>query len=252
MRRGKAGVLRRGGWVLESTDLEQLERIWSDVIDQLEYEAGPLGPNPVIIDGGANIGVASHFFQQRYPDALILAFEPGPETFSLLKRNLARNHMDRVQPFRAAIAAKTGQMPFFVMARGSWGDALVRHGWMEDASTSEISVPTVRLSSLLSGPVDLLKLDIEGVEADVLDEAWLRLSNVRRLVMEVHGSSANPSNTIERIVRRLSLAGFAYAMWQGDREVDLDSMERTDPYWLIVRAWRRDDPLGGKHWPGAR
>ena len=37
---------------------------------------------------------------------------------------------------------------------------------------------------------------------------------------------------------------------QGDRVVSLASINRTDPHWLIVRAWRGDDPLGGKGWPG--
>ncbi len=250
MRLRRSGTLRRGGWAIETTDMEQAERIWTDVMDQHEYEAGPLGPHPVIIDAGANVGVASHFFQTRYPDAIVLAFEPGPQQFKLLERNLRRNRMDRVVPFRAALAAQTGRMPFHVVERGSWGDALVRHEWMKDVAVSTIEVPTVQLSSLLRGPIALLKLDIEGVEADVLAEAGSALRHVGRMVIEVHGSSQNPDNTMERVAGVLHRQGFRFQIHQGDREVTLASITRTDPHWLIVRAWRGDDPLGGKGWPG--
>ena len=37
MRLRRSGTLRRGGWAIETTDMEQAERIWSDVMDQHEY-----------------------------------------------------------------------------------------------------------------------------------------------------------------------------------------------------------------------
>ena len=33
--------------------------------------------------------------------------------------------------------------------------------------------------------------------------------------------------------------GFGYGMKQGTEIVTLDRVERTDPYWLIIRARRR-------------
>lgn len=41
----------------------------------------------LIIDGGANVGYASVYFAQRYPDALVLAVEPVLRNFRLLTSN---------------------------------------------------------------------------------------------------------------------------------------------------------------------
>jgi len=39
------------------------------------------GQTPVIIDGGANVGDAALHFARLYPEAVIIAVEPNPETF---------------------------------------------------------------------------------------------------------------------------------------------------------------------------
>src|SRR5690606_5022284 len=68
----------RDGWRFRSGNREQFDRIWQDVAEGLEYDMGDLGPMPVIVDAGAHVGVASHWFARRYPDALVLAFEANP------------------------------------------------------------------------------------------------------------------------------------------------------------------------------
>jgi FkbM family methyltransferase len=231
-------IVRQGGWTFAVNNREQFRRIWEDISGG-EYDAGDLGPAPVIVDAGAHVGVASHWLSRRYPDALILAYEANPDTFRLLSRNRAANGLDRVRAFNIAVSDGWEGVPFFTMPGDTWGDAAVRHVW-HDERTRELRVPSAPLSALLSTPVDLLKLDIEGVEAAALAEAARAgtLGNVRRLVMEYHGSAANPGNRLEDVLATVHGAGFRTSVEQDGRPVREDRIRRGDPLWLIVRAWR--------------
>lgn len=46
------------------------------------------GKRPVIIDAGANIGAASLWFQQQYPEALVAAVEPDSANVQILRKNV--------------------------------------------------------------------------------------------------------------------------------------------------------------------
>src|SRR5260370_13944534 len=74
----KKVVLRR-----QTTDLRCLEKVF--VSD--EYDS-PFQLSPrVIVDAGANVGMATLFFAQRDPEAKILAIEPEASNFEMLKQN---------------------------------------------------------------------------------------------------------------------------------------------------------------------
>ncbi|WP_409190079.1 FkbM family methyltransferase [Bradyrhizobium sp. RDM4] len=46
------------------------------------------GETPVLVDAGANIGAASLWFRQKFPELAIVAIEPDPDNIALLRRNL--------------------------------------------------------------------------------------------------------------------------------------------------------------------
>lgn len=237
-------TVERGGLRFAIDNREQFDRIWQDVVDGREYEMGDLGPSLVIVDAGAHVGVASAWFARRYSGALVLAFEPNPETFALLEANLRRNDLRRVAPFNAAVAPLAGTAPLWTIPGDTWGDATVRHAWHADQPVRRVEAVAVTLSSLLAGPVDLLKLDIEGVETAVLAESATRLDRVRRLVLEFHGSTANPANRLEDLLAILGRAGFRTRLEQDGRPVAPRRVRRDDPFWLIVRAWRPERGIG--------
>jgi tRNA1(Val) A37 N6-methylase TrmN6 len=53
-----------------------------------------------IVDAGANIGMASIFFAQKYPDAKIIAVEAEASNFAMLARN--------VQPYPGSLESRWG------------------------------------------------------------------------------------------------------------------------------------------------
>jgi FkbM family methyltransferase len=221
---------------------EEFARICDDVFAHDEYAFRTCQRAPLIVDAGAHVGVATHYFKRRYPRARVLAFEANPVTFALLRRNIALNRLDDVRPIHAALAPQAGEITFYASASdeepGAWGDSAVRQPWHEGEGTAIVRVPAVTLSSVLTGPVDLLKLDIEGLETAVLAEAAPRLELVRRVVLEFHGTRANPANSIARLTDILRDAGLVPEIRQFGSVVSLSAIQEDDPYWLMVRAAR--------------
>lgn len=148
-----------------------------------EFNAAELPPESVrwIIDAGANIGFASLFLAARYPNARILAVEPHPDNFALLKANTARE--PRIIPIAACLTGKPGQEVFITTeGRGS-------HFQMNRAGEG-VRVPGRTIDELLAAhgfdAIDLLKIDVEGAEREIFADAPF-LARTRAIVAELHG-----------------------------------------------------------------
>ena len=88
-----------------------------------------------------------------------------------------------------------------------------------------------------------MKLDVEGVETAVLEEAGANLANVARVILEFHGTAYNPGNSIDRLTEILRAAGLMPEVRQFGSVVSLADIQRDVPYWLTVRAERRSGLL---------
>ena len=235
-------VVECGEYHFFSRNREEFERICQDVFAGHEYAFQTRRHVPFIIDAGAHVGVATHYFKHHYPHARVLALEANPATFALLRKNISHNGLDNVRAVHAALAPEAGTIPFYASENdeepGAWGDSAIQQPWHEGETTAVVQVPAVTLSSLLTEPVDLLKLDIEGLETAVLAEAAPQLSQVRQVILEFHGTQRNPDNSISRLTDILREAGFTPAVRQFGEEVALSAIQVDDPYWLMVRAER--------------
>jgi FkbM family methyltransferase len=61
---------------------------------------------PLILDLGANIGLATLYFAKNWPKAYIVAVEPDEENFRLMLANL--DGLSNVKPVNAAVASEDG------------------------------------------------------------------------------------------------------------------------------------------------
>lgn len=73
----------------------------------------------VVVDIGANIGVASAYFASRHPDVVVHAWEPVPHNLELARRNLAV-FGDRVTLHEKAVAPQRGRATFSVEPVGRY------------------------------------------------------------------------------------------------------------------------------------
>lgn len=146
-----------------------------------------------IIDAGANIGVTSLHLADIAPRSTVLAVEPEAENISLLSYNLAALG-SRAQIIEAALWPRPGDLS--LTADGP----SVAHQVTEGTNSRTI-VPAITPSDLLDrcpgGTADVLKLDIEGAEADVAGDPGLGtwVTRVRYILIECHshyGFGASP------------------------------------------------------------
>lgn len=240
-------TVEREGLKFSFRHSEEFDAIYQAVFKDKEYDFTTDNPAPRILDAGSHIGVATMFFKTRYPAAQVTCFEPSPVTFPLLQRNIAQNGLEGVTLVNAALASQRGETSFYVenpqdgQVPYTWGDSAAKNKWVEEdpAAYKTIPVQTTVLSDYLDEPVDLLKLDVEGSEANVLAEAGKKLQNVQQIFMEFHGSSTNPDNESARVLELLKKNGFTYEITQDGIPVDEQDIRRDDPYWLIIHASRK-------------
>ena len=128
------------------------------------------------VDVGANYGYYSMLGALWNPALTVTSFEPVPEIYDGLLRNIQLNGVgDRVSPYRLALSDRTGKATFFLPPsqgtdRESTG-TLVPDGWQSRKHSPSFEVETMRFDDFeQSHPmkVDVVKMDVEDFEASVL------------------------------------------------------------------------------------
>jgi len=175
------------GFVVEGSSYELLLRLFKELFLVEPYAFTPGTPTPCIVDAGANIGMAVVYFKKQFPAARILAFEPSPEAFRLLTRNVAANNLCDVELHNVALASTAGELPFYYGADGaSLTGSLHPHA----TGVHTVRVLARRLADYLGAlpTFDLLKLDVEGAEAAILADLSQTglLGRFRQYIIEYH------------------------------------------------------------------
>ena len=138
----------------------------------------------VVVDVGANIGIATLFFLTRHPNVRCYAVEPVPRNLDRLRQHV-RRFQDRVRVMPEAIADREGHIAFTVESSGRYG-----HVARSD-ETNTIVVPARTIETVLRGilieeqRIDLLKVDTEGSETAIVEAIPPELlQRIRRVLYE--------------------------------------------------------------------
>ncbi len=142
-----------------------------------------LGQVRTVVDLGANIGLATLFFAQLFPDARYVCVEPNPANAALLRQNTGWMG-SRADVVEAAVGARSGQVSFDDSG-WSWGGHIAETG-RPGRSVRCCTLDEIVCTSNI-GHIDLLKIDIEGAERDVLRSSGASLRKVGMIVIELHG-----------------------------------------------------------------
>lgn len=176
----------------ESSDRAAFEHVFGGA-----YELDVPSEPRLIVDLGANAGYASVFFALRYPSARVIAVEPVPENATLARKNVSR--LGRVDVVEAAAWPRPARLTLIDPGKGFWGMRVA-----EDAAgeVAAVTIPDL-LEHAGADRVDILKVDIEGAEAELFSENTAWLERVGVLVLELHdrfvpGCRAALDHAIER------------------------------------------------------
>lgn len=145
-----------------------------------------------IFDIGANQGQFAIAAKYRFPDSTIYSFEPVPETYETLSRNVSA--IKGIHTFNFGLGSKNQEIIFYKNAHSHASSALPISDFQkteipETAITEEIKVPVRVLDSVvkdlksLDTPI-LIKLDVQGYEKEVLKGAISFIDQVEYLLFE--------------------------------------------------------------------
>jgi len=196
---------------LQITDGPNAYMQLKDVFTRGIYRFTATRPDPLIIDGGSNMGISILGFKRDHPASRVIGFEPDPDLCRLINQNLHENAAtENVTVVPAGLGAADGVATF--SPDGSAGGRI-------DNTDSTSTIRVVRLSPYLREPVDFLKLNIEGQELPVLTECAVAgvLSNVRQMVVEYHGW-AGGKQSLGDLLNLLDSEGFRYLVHDFDSE----------------------------------
>jgi FkbM family methyltransferase len=177
------GILHPVHLRLRTTDVPLCREVLLNA--QYDWEV-PVSPS-VIVDAGANIGLASVFYANKYPAAKIIAVEPEPLNFEVLLKNT--NYYSNIIPVHAALWSENEDLSIF--DSGSGETAFQIRTW--DKTTQRGSrrrVSGLTLTKLMKefdlDYIDLLKVDIEGSEKEVFEHSSSWIGRVGIIAIELH------------------------------------------------------------------
>lgn len=138
-------------------------------LEELENLADMLSPGAVIIDAGANIGNHTIYLASMVKDAHVHSFEPLAHCYSTLAENIRLNGLDsprKVTPYCAALGNTDGKAEIAAWATTNGEVINVGGTRLRESESGEFSVVTI--DSLGLERLDLLKIDVEGMQLEVL------------------------------------------------------------------------------------
>jgi FkbM family methyltransferase len=164
-----------------------------------------VAPGQVVLDVGANIGAHTVLFARAVgPTGLVLAFEPQRILHQVLCANLALNGISSVITEQAGLGRNHGTA--FIPPL-DYGQALNFGGLALDLASQGESVPVRPLDAYQLQSCAFIKIDVEGMEAQVLEGA---ADTLRRLRPTLYVENDRREKSPELIAL---LQHFDYRLW---------------------------------------
>ena len=153
--------------------------VFRQIVGEAELDFPGVGPGvKLIVDAGANVGVSSAWLSLRHPSATVVALEVEPGNLAVLRRTAER--FPRVKVVAAGLWSSRARLRIANPDAACWS--------FQTVEAPAGPIPAVGVSDLVAeyGPIDLLKIDIEGGEVDALGSSDSWIGSVRVLAVELH------------------------------------------------------------------
>lgn len=165
-------------WRSGTSDVDLVE----DIFVQQEYAFDFYPKEPLrIIDAGANIGLTSIYYKERFPNAHIVALEPDHANYLILQKNTAS--LDKITTLQQALWHREEPLHIANPSDKPWA-------YRMQSGSGNTPIPGTTIPSLmeqLAWPsIDILKIDIEGAEREVFANRPAWVEQVSVIVIELH------------------------------------------------------------------
>lgn len=146
-----------------------------------EFVKKEISKGDVVLDIGANIGYYTLIFAKLVgEEGKVFAFEPDPDNFALLKKNIEINGYRNVILIPKAVSNETGKTKLF-LCEDNKGDHRI---YDPHDGRKSIEVEVIRLDDYYksyNGKIDFIKMDIQGAEGGAIQGMSLLLQKNKGL-----------------------------------------------------------------------
>lgn len=154
-----------------------------EVAIQDYYHLDKIKKGDIVVDIGGSIGAFSILAANRAEKVFV--YEPFPDNYNIIKKNLELNRLKNVKPFKSAVYKRAGKIKLFVEKENLGGHSVCGN------SKNSIEIKTTTLKRIFLENrlqhIDLLKMDCEGAEYDILlSTPKDYCKKINRIVMEHH------------------------------------------------------------------
>lgn len=181
-------------------------------------------PGDVFVDVGANVGYFVRFVAKFCQPSAIHAFEPHPTSVQLLELNSWGIKVP-VTVWPIALGSGPGTVVVST-AQNNVGDTRVSAAANDVSATSVAAI--ARMDEVLSGRVDVVKIDVQGYESDVIrgmHRLWSQNSNVKLVIEFWPAALRQRGLSPESVLDEYRTAGFSVRMLQGEAPIDMSTNE---------------------------
>ena len=174
--------------------------------DEIALLAPCIAAGATVLDVGANVGTHTLAFARLVgPSGRVLAIEGNPETFTLLAYNVVENgHSAYVQPLNVLVGQAAGLVPFNLSAGRTSENPGAKTFLPELTGTSKpaaedavwLQLPLITIDSLGLPSCAVMKIDVEGMESQVLRGAVATIERCRPIIYFEHASGSTGELTL--------------------------------------------------------
>jgi FkbM family methyltransferase len=176
-------------------------------------------PNDVIYDVGANIGLYSMAIAKAV-DTRLFAFEPNPETFTKLNKNISLNKFCSIKAFNFALGNKDSITDFLMSNQPERSSFYKYNAAWNTKIKKTIQVEVKQIDSLCLPLPQHIKIDTEGAEPLVLQGATQTILKSKPILyIESHGIKDNcggNESIIANILKELGYKNTSTGVYQSD------------------------------------
>ena len=226
--------LRDGTELCASTrtyDLSIINEVWMDQVytSSLGFS---IRDGWVIVDLGGHKGIFAIFAATRARNVMVYTFEPAPDNFAQLSYNIRQNKLSNVRMFNIAVSGRDGESTLHLCPD------CAQSGFLQRCNPAlrpvrDIKVETWSMERVLrtvASPVNLLKVDIEGLEYEaVLSCPADIFRTVERIALEYHDNRVRTSHCVSELVESLNDRGFSTRL-HPSRQLLFAERQQANPY----------------------
>jgi FkbM family methyltransferase len=192
---------RHGNMLYNGNDLHigrslDLYGEWAEA--ELELLGLFIKPGDTVVDAGANVGTHTLFFAGKVgAGGRVFAFEPQRIVFQTLCANLALNSVVNVHAFQAALSRRPGT----IVVPAPRYDVPANYGGVNLTGAQGERVPVTTLDDLSIDGCRVLKIDVEGMELDVIEGGRALIASSKPIIYVENNDLSRSPALIERLLQ---------------------------------------------------